>query len=86
MNVTSERDTGCDVWGIRAHPVGEIHFHGQDADILRAGIRRVGSDAVGMDTVESRHFRRVKEMNEEGEVWMRGEDEREEKGMWPGFI
>ena len=86
MKVTSERDPGCDVWGISAHPVGEIHFHGQDADILWAGIRRMGSDAVGVDTVESRHFRRMKEIDEEGEVWMRGEDERKEKGMCPGFI
>ena len=53
------------MWDIKAHPVGEIHFHGQDADIFGAGVRRMGSDAVGVDTVESGHFRSGKEMNEE---------------------
>ena len=39
-----------------AHPVGEVHFHGQDADILGTGLRVVvGSDAVSVDTVSSGH-------------------------------
>lgn len=47
----------------KTHPVGEVHFHGEDADILGARLRGVGSDAVCVDTVcvdtvESGHFER----------------------------
>jgi len=40
----------------KAHSVGEVHFHGQDADILGAGLRGVGSSAVGVDAVGGGHF------------------------------
>jgi hypothetical protein len=48
-----------------AYSVGEVHLHGQDADILGAGLGGVGSDtvrvdAVRVDTVGSRHFGREK--------------------------
>lgn len=36
--------------------MGEVHFHGQDTDILRTGLRVVGSDAVCVDTVDCGHF------------------------------
>ena len=48
----------------KTHSIGEVHFHGEDADILGAGgLRGVGSDAVCVDTVcvdtvDSGHFER----------------------------
>lgn len=54
----------------KAHSVGEVHFHGQDADILGAGLRMVGSSAVGVYAVSGGHFDRDREGCEVG--WRRG--------------
>ena len=63
---TSEWDLGCDVQSPKTHSVGEVHFHGEYADILGAGLRGMGSDAVCVDTVcvdtvDSGHFERGRE-------------------------
>ena len=68
------------------HPVGEVHLHGKDANILGAGVGVVGSGAVGVvssgtvgvdtisvDTVGSGHFEQREGSGEEEEGW-RGED------------
>ena len=59
-------DLVCDVWGLKTHSVGKVHFHGEDTDILGAGLRGVGSDAVCVDTVcvdtvDGGHFERERE-------------------------
>ena len=40
----------------KAHPVGEIHFHGKDTDILRTNIGgAIDVDTVSEDTVNGGH-------------------------------
>lgn len=85
MKVTSEFDKG---WNVKTHPVGEVHFQGQDTDVLRTGLGGVGSNAVGVDTVctidavdtvdtvNGWHFWRERASSEE-EGWKRRGDERE---------
>lgn len=43
----------------KAHPVGEVHFHPEDTDILGTSVR--GVDAVSEDTVNRGHFWRERE-------------------------
>jgi len=64
----------CDVRSLKTHSVGEVHFHGEDTNILGAGLRGMGSDAVCVDTicvgtvcvdtVDGRHFERERDREE----------------------
>lgn len=55
--------------------MGEVHLHGQNTDILGAGVGGVGGSAVGVDTVCSGHFSRESESGgeeKEGDWGRRG--------------
>ena len=59
--------------------MGEVHLHGQDTNILRAGLGGMDGGAVGVDAVGSGHFGRETE-GAAGRRGGGGGEEREEGG------